>query len=92
MDLSTRTVIDKWSCVIHPRGGYSYLNMEVSTVMTPILGVFNPIGSLFCVSARSDLPPPSAEKISLSQSHLVPEILGPKVSLIFHQNVLFNTF
>ncbi len=34
----------------------------------------------------------SAEKISLSLSDLVPELLGPKVGLIFHQNVLFNRF
>ncbi len=32
------------------------------------------------------------KKIWLSLSHLVPEILAPKVSLIFHQNVLFNRF
>ncbi len=38
------------------------------------------------------LPPFSAEKIGLSLSHLVPEILGPKVGVIFHQNVLFNRF
>ncbi len=31
-------------------------------------------------------------KIGLSLSHLVPEILGPKFGLIFHQNVLFNRF
>ncbi len=32
----------------------------------------------------------SAEKISLSLSHLAPEILGPTIGLMFHQNVLFN--
>ncbi len=32
------------------------------------------------------------EKIDLSLSHLVTKILGPKVCLIFHQNVLFNRF
>ncbi len=32
------------------------------------------------------------KKISLSLSHLVPEILGPKVDLFFHENVLFNSF
>ncbi len=36
--------------------------------------------------------PLSEEKIGLSLSHLVPEILGPKFGLIFHQNVLFNRF
>ncbi len=30
--------------------------------------------------------------LTLSLSHLVPEILGPKVDLLFHQNVLFNSF
>ncbi len=32
------------------------------------------------------------KKVSLSLSHLVSEILGPKVGLIFHQNVLCNRF
>ncbi len=36
--------------------------------------------------------PPPPEKIGLSLSHLVPEILGPKVGLIFHQNVFVNRF
>ncbi len=36
--------------------------------------------------------PLSVEKIGLSPSYLVPEILGPKVGLIYHQNVLFNIF
>ncbi len=31
-------------------------------------------------------------RVSLSLSHFVPEILGPKFGLIFHQNVFFNTF
>ncbi len=34
----------------------------------------------------------SAEKISLSLSHLFPEIHGPKDGLIFTKNVLFNSF
>ncbi len=42
-------------------------------------------------SWRSDWPALSAEKISLSLSHLVSEILGPKVGLSFHRNVLFNS-
>ncbi len=37
-------------------------------------------------------PPLSAEKIGLSLSHLVPEILGPKFGIIFLQNLLFNRF
>ncbi len=31
-------------------------------------------------------------KNSLYISHLVPEILGPKFALLFHQNVVFNGF
>ncbi len=37
-------------------------------------------------------PTLSTEKIGLSLSHLVQEILGSKVGLIFYQNVLFNRF
>ncbi len=47
---------------------------------------------LFYTSTQSDWPPFSSEKNGLSLSHLVPEILGPKVGIIFHQNVLFNRF
>ncbi len=42
---------------------------------------YNPIDSQFVV-----------KKIGLSLSYLVPEIIGPKVGLIVHQNVLFNRF
>ncbi len=38
------------------------------------------------------LTPSFWRKIGLSLSHLVPEILGPKFGLFFHQNVLFNRF
>ncbi len=38
-------------------------------------------------------PPLYAEKkIDLSLYHLVPEILGPNVGLIFHQNILITVF
>ncbi len=50
------------------------------------------IRSLLNTSTQSDGPTLSAEKICLSISHLVPEILGPKVGLIFHLNVFFNRF
>ncbi len=42
--------------------------------MTPVLGIFNLIGSICYTSTQSDLPPLSADKIGLSLSHLVPEI------------------
>ncbi len=62
-------------------------------MMTPILGIFNLIGSLFFIPQHNPIDPLFLQKkIGLSLSHLVPEILGPKVSLIYHQNVLFNRF
>ncbi len=61
-----------------------------SAVMTPVFWIFNPIGSLFYTAAQSDWPSRFAEKIGLSLSHLVPDLLGPKVVLHFHQNVFFN--
>ncbi len=38
------------------------------------------------------LSPSFCRKISWSLSYLVPEILGPKLGLIFKKNVLFNHF
>ncbi len=64
-------------------------------VMTPLPVFFidfDPIGSLFYATSQFDQPLLSTDKIGLSISHLVPEILGPKVGLMFHQNVLFNSF
>ncbi len=49
------------------------------------------IGSLSYTLSGSDRPPLSAEKISLFLPHLIPEILGSKIGLIFHQYVLFNS-
>ncbi len=42
----------------------------------PIFVIFNLIGSPCYTLTQSDCPPLSAEKIGLSLSHLVPEILG----------------
>ncbi len=50
-----------------------------------------PLGPFVCPT-RSYWPPLSAEKIGLSLSHLVPEIIWPKVGLIFHKNLLFDHF
>ncbi len=65
-------------CDIHTPGCWG------SMVLSAVLGIFNPIGSLFYTL--------SVEKIGLSLSHLVPEILEPNVGLIFHQNILVNRF
>ncbi len=76
--------------IFQPRSGGGYSDTCAwqggSAVMTPFWGHYfisqhNPIDPLFL-----------QKKIRLSISHLVPEILGPKVGLIFHQNVLFNRF
>ncbi len=58
---------------------------EVRQCLTPF---FNPIGSFFMY--HHDLIDILflQNTNGLSLSHLVPEILGPKVGLIFHQNVL----
>ncbi len=57
-----------------------------SVVMTLFFEIFCMIESLFY--AASDLMDPlfSVEKISLSHSHLVLEIIGPKVGLICYPN------
>ncbi len=59
--------------------------------MTLIFEIFDLIGSIFYASSRADRPPLLAEKnqfVSITFRYL----LGPKVGLIFHQNVLFNSF
>ncbi len=60
--------------------------------MTTVFDIFDPTGSIFYTSTQSYWPSVSAEKNSLSLSHLVPEILGPKFGVIFHRIVLFNSF
>ncbi len=50
-----------------------------------------PLG-LFLCPTRSYWPPLSAENIGLSLSHLVPEIIWPKVGLIFYKNLSFDHF
>ncbi len=58
----------------------------------PPFEIFYPTGSLFYVSSRSDRPPfLQIFYFFLSLSYLDPEILGSKVGLNFHQNVLFNS-
>ncbi len=60
--------------------------------MTPIFEIFDPSGP-YCM-LQLDLIDPLflQKKIRLSLSHLVIEILGPRLGLIFHQNALFNSF
>ncbi len=66
---------------------------EVLLYCLPFLTFSDPIGSVFY--AQLDLidpPPVTAEKIGLSLSHLVPEIIWPKVGLNFHKNLSFDHF
>ncbi len=60
-------------------------------VMTPVFLNFSPIGPYF-IPQHNPIGPSFCRKIGLSLSHSVPEILGPKVGLMFHQNVVFNSF
>ncbi len=57
--------------------------------MTPLFEILDLTGSLFYDLIDALF---LQKKISLSLSHLVLEILGLKIGLIFHQNVLFNSF
>ncbi len=50
--------------------------------------IFDPNGSLVYASSRSDWPPLSAENISLSLSHIVPEMLEPNFVSSF--SLIFN--
>ncbi len=68
-------------------GVLPYLGMVVgSEVMISVFEIFVPI--VYLNSIR--LTPSFCRNISFSLSHLVPEILGPKIGHIFHKNVLFN--
>ncbi len=49
-------------------------------------------GFLFMCPTQYYWPSRSAERISLSLSHLVPEIIWHKVGLFFHKNLSFDTF
>ncbi len=96
IDQSAPTItIMSFSTGIEARGGggLTYLGMvERFHVYDPRFWDFRSdwVYVLYLNTIR--LTPFSAEKIGLSLSHLVPEILGPKVGVIFHQNVLFNRF
>ncbi len=68
----------------HPGWVLPYLAMVGrSSGADPCFFIFNLIGSLFYTPTQSDWPPLSAEKNGLSLSNLGPEILRPKVGLLF---------
>ncbi len=60
--------------------------------MNPIFEIFHLNRSLFYTSSRADCPPLSADKNGLSLSHLVSEILGPKIGLILHISYYLTVF
>ncbi len=63
-----------------------------STLLTPVFDIFQCHWVLLLCPTRSYWPPLSAEKICLSLSHSVPEIIWPKVGQFFHKNLSFDTF
>ncbi len=65
---------------------------EVSAVKILVFVIFNLNGSLFYTLTPSKWPPLSAEKLCLSLSHLVPEILGPKVGPIITKMYYLTDF
>ncbi len=46
----------------------------------------------YFIPQHNPIDPLFLQKKAVCLSHLVPEILGPKVGLTFHQNVFFNIF
>ncbi len=65
---------------------------EHSLYWPPFFDIFLSHWVSFLCPTRSCWPPLFAEKISFSPSHIVPEIIWPKVGLMFHQNLSFNYF
>ncbi len=57
--------------------------------MTPFFKFSIRLGPYFIPQHNPIDPLFLQKKIGFSLSHLVPEILGPKVGLIFHQNLFF---
>ncbi len=61
-------------------------------VLHPVFYIFRSHWVPFLCPTRSYWPPLSTEKIGLSLSYLVPEIIWPKVGLDFHKNLSFDHF
>ncbi len=74
-------------------GALTYLNMVGNFhSIDPCFWYFSIPSGPFLWTTRSYWPPLSAEKIGLSLSHLVPEIIWPKVGLIFHTYLTVDHF
>ncbi len=63
-----------------------------SALLTPVFDIFRSHWVPFLSPTRSYCPPLSAEKIGLSLSHLVREIIWSKVGQKFHKNLSFDHF
>ncbi len=80
-----------------PKGGgdsHTWRWWGTSTLLTPNFDIYQSkckYKPLLCPT-HSYWPPLSAEKICLSLSHLIPEIIWPKVGLFFHKSLSFDTF
>ncbi len=61
---------------------------ELPLYWPPFLTFSDPIGSFFMPNSIL-LTPSFCRKIGLCQSHLVPEIIWPKVGLIIHKNLFY---
>ncbi len=66
--------------------------LGTSALLTPVFDIFQSHWISCLCPTRSYWPPLSAEKNSLSLSHLIPEIIWAKIGLIFHKNLSFDHF
>ncbi len=57
----------------------------------PFLTFLDPVGFQFYIQLKCDFLPPPKKNLFVSV-HLVPDIIGPKVALTFHQKLSFDIF
>ncbi len=80
---------------LYPGGGGTPIlehGWELPVYWPPFLTFFDPIGSFFYIQLDLIDPIFLQKKIGLSLSHLVPEVIWPKVGLHFHKNLSFDHF
>ncbi len=87
-----RQIVPLWVLPYLGTLGGSAVMIRGSIARHPFWGFSIRLGPYFVHLHNPIDPSICRKKIGLSLSHLVPEILGPKVALIFHQNNLFNNF
>ncbi len=93
--LCTFCLVDIPNWPVEPGGGRhsnTWTWWRTFALLTPVFDVFRSHWVRLLCPSRSYWPLLSAEKISFSLSHLVPEIIWAKVGLIFNKNLSFDHF